>query len=78
MIKLYEAPKDPKKYHIVTDEEVIHDQNKKIERLREQLNEANEVIKCALPDPIYLNAYGKKLDTFIERALKYFEKWGVK
>lgn len=30
MIKLYEAPKDPKKYHIVTDEEVIQNLEEKI------------------------------------------------
>ena len=47
-------------------------------KLKSQIKEANAIIKCALPDPIYLNAYGKKLDTFIEKALKYFEKWGVK
>lgn len=33
MIKLYEAPKDPKKYHIVTDKEVIENLEDKIEKM---------------------------------------------
>ena len=61
------------------DEEVIHDQNKTIERLQEQLKEANEVIKG------YAECYKKYPDgtmfTFeVQKhpAHLYLKKWSVK
>lgn len=50
------------------DEEVIHDQNKMIERLREQLKEANEVIES-------LRTYDFTVDD--ENAEYYQVKWNV-
>lgn len=74
------------------DEEVIHDQNKKIERLQEQLKDANEVIKyyansfCGdkQKDGTYLictreNDCGRVEITYNPNIAKsYLEKWGVK
>ena len=51
------------------DEEVIHDQNKTIERLQEQLKEANEVIES-------LRTYDFTVDD--ENAESYQVKWNVK
>ncbi len=50
------------------DEEVIHEQNKTIERLQEQLNEANDCINSA---QISLRGYMLKIS-------EYKKKWGVK
>ena len=50
------------------DEEVIHDQNKRIERLQEQLKEANEVIES-------LRTYDFTVDD--ENAEHYQVKWNV-
>lgn len=52
------------------DEEVIHEQNKTIERLQEQLKEANEVLK-QIADTRYFQ-YGHKF------AQSYIKRWGVK
>lgn len=57
------------------DEEVIHYQNKIIERLQEQLNDANKVIKKYSDGTIYLFPTwynGSRL------AEAYLKKWGVK
>lgn len=60
------------------DEEVIHEQNKTIERLQEQLTEANVVVKwydglehILISWELYT---GQKKGT----AEKYLKKWGVK
>lgn len=52
MIKLYEVSKDKRKYHILTDKEVIenletslNEKEQQMERLQEQLNEARKAIK---------------------------------
>ena len=55
---------------LTPDEEVIHEQNKTIECLKEQLNEANEVINDDLREANSCFAVG--------RIRKYKEKWGVK
>ena len=47
-------------------------------KLKEQLSEANEILKIAIPNPIRPGGYGKILDEYIERALNYFKKWSVK
>lgn len=47
-------------------------------KLKEQLTEANEILKIALPNQIKHSGYGKVLDTYIARTLNYFKKWGVK
>ncbi len=51
------------------DEEIIHDQNKVIARLQEQLNEANDVIES-------LRTYDFTVDD--ENAEYYPMKWNVK
>lgn len=57
------------------DEEVIHEQNKIIARLQEQLKEANELLKKYSDGSIYLfpTWYNGSFE-----ANKYLEKWGVK
>ena len=49
------------------DEEVIHDQNKIIERLQEQLIEANKLIKDF-----------HEMHEFNKSVIEYIEKWSVK
>ena len=49
-----------------------------IQKLEEQVAEANEILKIAIPNPMKLGGYGKVLDTYIERAVNYFNKWGVR
>ena len=39
-------------------------------KLKEQLAEANEILKIALPNQIKHSGYGKVLDTYIARTLK--------
>ena len=50
------------------DEEVIHEQNKTIERLQEQLSEANHILK----DVFISDAYYKS------KRAQYLKKWSVK
>ena len=50
------------------DEEVIHEQNKMIERLQEQLKEANHILK----DVFISDAYYKS------KRAQYLKKWSVK
>ena len=53
------------------DEEVIHDQNKTIERLQEQIEEANKLILwCAR-----ISWTGNQEEDIFD---KYLSKWGVK
>lgn len=47
-------------------------------KLKEQLSEANEILKIAIPNPIRPGGYGPILDEYIKRALNYFRKWSVK
>ena len=47
-------------------------------KLKEQLSEANEILKIAIPNPIRPGGYGPILDEYIERTLDYFKKWSVK
>ena len=60
------------------NEEVIHEQNKTIKRLQEQLNEANEVIKKYTDYHYELNNKGKMVYKEKNTASKYLEKWGYK
>lgn len=71
------------------DEEVIHEQNKTIKRLQEQLKEANEVIKEYADSENWNDYYcqysGNVVDDKLfycsngwETARNYLEKWGVK
>lgn len=53
------------------DEEVIHEQNKTIERLQEQLAEANELLNLYLPK--------KRINSVCVKPINdYKTKWGVK
>lgn len=63
------------------DEEVIHDQNKTIERLQEQLTEANEIIKGfsklyeVYPDGNGIIVFNVVKPPSLEN---YIKKWSVK
>lgn len=46
-------------------------------KLREQIAEANEILKIAIPNPIRPGGYGPILNEYIERTLNYFKKWKV-
>ena len=61
------AGDDLEKEGLSPDEEVIHEQNKTIERLQEQLNEANKLIK----DFYEMHEFNKSI-------IEYLKKWGVK
>lgn len=70
------------------DEEVIHDQNKTIERLQEQLKEANEVIKKYSnfnnwdgddkDQHCMIYFVGEDIGCGWSIAYDYLKKWGVK
>lgn len=47
-------------------------------KLKEQIAEANEILKIAIPNPIRPGGYGSILDEYIKRTLNYFKKWSVK
>lgn len=78
------AGEDLENENLSPDEEVIHEQNKTIERLQEQLNEANEVIKITnrvsgnidLSQLVYDDR--RKVDGITMQTGSYLEKWGVK
>lgn len=69
------------------DEEVIHDQNKRIERLQEQLKEANDLLKafyddspCQFDHLGYCQEHGSTDGNYIcvQGELKeYLERYGV-
>lgn len=76
----YLQEKDAKEYAQQSFEN-IRKQNvellEQIERLQEQLNEANEVIKKTY-DQTYNSEWSKLSNKLFEIAEKYLEKWGVK
>ena len=72
------------KYGLVLKEDIentnrfISNQKQQIERLREQLNEANEVIKEYDSYTYALEPGGKVVCREANNAHFYLEKWGVK
>ena len=63
---------------IENNNELIADLSKKVERLQEQLKEANEVIKDYDGFTAEITPDGKYACNYANSAHLYLEKWGVK